>query len=392
MAGAVESADEDLFERADGSRHWVRWEVQPWYATPGIIGGLVIFSEDITARVEAKEALRQSEERFRTMADAIPQLAWIARPDGYLFWFNHRCYEYSGATLEQLEGWGWQSVVDPQMLPQVLERWRRSLATGEPYDMQSRLRGADGRFRPFLTRVIPLKDKEGKVSLWFGTSTEITELQKAQEGLRQSEERFRALIEQAPNPIGISRNGIILYVNQKYVELFGWQSAEEYVGRTILEHWVPESQAIIAERIRQHSLGLPTPTVFEGVALRRDGSRFPAHVDVAVVNLSDGPASLAFITDITERMQLQDHLEELVEERTAKLHEALSELEHMSYSMVHDMRAPPARHAELCRHNATRLRRLLAALCPGLPQPRPQSFRPPGPPDHRRPQLQQSRP
>src|SRR5262249_47042155 len=153
---------------------------------------------------------------------------------------------------------------------------------------------------------------------------EITQLQEAQEGLRQSEERFRALIEQAPTPIGISRNGIILYANQKYMKLFGWQTAEEYVGRPIIEHWTPESQAIIAEHIRQRSLGLPAPAIFEGVAQRQDGSRFPAHVDVAVVNLSDGPATLAFITDITERKQLQDHLEELVEERTAKLHEALS--------------------------------------------------------------------
>src|SRR5262249_53310164 len=130
------------------------------------------------------------------------------------------------------------------------------------------------------------------------------------------------------------------YVNQRFLETFGSQNADEYVGRPVTEHWAPGSQAIIAEHIRQRSLGLRGPATFEEVAQRKDGSQFPAHVARTTVNLPDGPASVAFITDITERKRLQDHLEEEVEERTAKLHEALAELEYMSYSMVHDMRAP----------------------------------------------------
>jgi PAS domain S-box-containing protein len=186
LAGAVESAEEDLFERADGRRQWVRWEARPWYAAAGVIGGLVIFSEEITARVEATEALRLSEERFRTMANAIPQLAWIARPDGYIFWLNQRCYEYTGATPEQLEGWAWQSFQDPQLLPKVLEQWRRNLATGEALETEFPLRGANGAFRLFLSRVMPLKDHQGRVMLWFGTHTDITELKRLQEHLEEA--------------------------------------------------------------------------------------------------------------------------------------------------------------------------------------------------------------
>jgi PAS domain S-box-containing protein len=286
------------------------------------------------------EASRQSEERFRTMADAMSQLAWIARADGHIFWFNRRTYEYTGATPEQLEGWAWQSLVDPQALPRVLDRWRRSIAAGEPYDMEFPLRGADGRFRPFLTRIMPLKDNEGRVALWFGTNTDVSDQHQAREALRQSEDRFRALIEQAPIPIGIARNEFVLYVNQKFLETFGSRNAEDYVGRPILEHWAPESQALIAQCIRERSLGSRALATFEAVAQRKDGSRFPAHFVTTLADLSDGPATLAFITDITERKRLQDHLEEVVQERTAKLHDALGELEHMSYSMVHDMRAP----------------------------------------------------
>ena len=98
------------------------------------------------ARRRAEEAMRESEERFRTMANALPQLAWIAQPDGYIYWYNQRWYEYTGTTPEQMEGWGWQSVHDPAVLPAVLEQWRSSIATGQPFDMDFPLRGADGLF------------------------------------------------------------------------------------------------------------------------------------------------------------------------------------------------------------------------------------------------------
>ncbi len=84
----------------------------------------------------------------------MPQLAWTAQPDGYITWYNRRWYEYTGTTPEQMEGWGWQSVHDPATLPDVLRRWKGSIATGTAFDMEFPLRGADGKFRRFLTRVV----------------------------------------------------------------------------------------------------------------------------------------------------------------------------------------------------------------------------------------------
>ena len=100
-----------------------------------------IYAVDITGRKEAESALGASEERFRTMANAIPQLAWIARGDGYIYWYNQRWYDYTGTTPEDMEGWGWQSVHDPEVLPEVLKQWRASIATGRPFDMVFPLRG-----------------------------------------------------------------------------------------------------------------------------------------------------------------------------------------------------------------------------------------------------------
>jgi PAS domain S-box-containing protein len=148
---------------------------------------------DITERRRIAEALRESEAQFRTLANAIPQLCWTAHADGWIFWYNQRWYEYTGTTPEQMEGWGWQSVLDPEARPNVLERWRGSVATGEPFDMVFPIRGADGVFRPFLTRIMPVCDRDGKVARWFGTNTDISEQRKTEEALRESEERLRQL-------------------------------------------------------------------------------------------------------------------------------------------------------------------------------------------------------
>ena len=83
---------------------------------------------EIVERRSAEDELRQSEDRFRTMADAIPQLAWVARADGFIYWYNRRWYEYTGMTPEQMEGWGWQKVHDPLLLPNVLVGWQGSIA------------------------------------------------------------------------------------------------------------------------------------------------------------------------------------------------------------------------------------------------------------------------
>ena len=131
------------------------------------------------------------ETQFQTLVDAIPHLCWIANRDGWIFWYNQQWYSYTGTTPSQMEGWGWQSVHDPATLPGVMEKWQASIATGTPFEMVFPLRGADGQFRPFLTRVVPGRNKLGEIERWFGTNTEIGGQRKTEQALRESEERFR---------------------------------------------------------------------------------------------------------------------------------------------------------------------------------------------------------
>jgi PAS domain S-box-containing protein len=147
--------------------------------------------EQFEALRASEAALRNSELQFRTMVNSIPQLAWMAHPDGYIHWYNHRWYEYTGTTPEEMQGWGWQSVHDPTYLPKVLERWRASIAAGAPLDMEFPLRAADGGFRMFLTRVVPLQGEKGRVLQWFGTSTDMEEAKRTEVQLRATEAALR---------------------------------------------------------------------------------------------------------------------------------------------------------------------------------------------------------
>jgi PAS domain S-box-containing protein len=123
----------------------------------------------------ASEQLAEQERQFRALADNIPQLTWMADASGQRYWYNRRWYEYTGTTLEDVQGLGWRKSHHPEYVDRVYQRWMRAVERGEPWEDIFPLRGADGIYRWFLSRAVPIRDASGAIERWFGTNTDVTE-------------------------------------------------------------------------------------------------------------------------------------------------------------------------------------------------------------------------
>ncbi|SFU52415.1 ATP-binding protein [Pseudoduganella namucuonensis] len=170
--------------RPNGALCWLAVVGHGNYDDDGALLGLTGMVQDISDRKLAEGALRQSQEELQAMANSIPQLAWIARHDGAMVWYNERWYEYTGLSRDTAPAGAWDEVYDQECVPAIRQRWRESLQNGEPFEMEFPIRGADGQFRWFLSRANPVRDSAGHLLRWFGTSTDVDQVKRVQEALR----------------------------------------------------------------------------------------------------------------------------------------------------------------------------------------------------------------
>jgi PAS domain S-box-containing protein len=168
----------------DGHLIDVQVSVSPVRDASGKIIGASKMARDVGDYLRAQGALRESEERFRTLAENISQLAWMAEPDGHIFWYNQRWYDFTGTTFEEMEGWGWAKVHHPDHIEHVTRAWTEALAHGDYWEDTFPLRGKDGEYRWFLSRATPIRDGSGRITRWFGTNTDITEQREQAEQIR----------------------------------------------------------------------------------------------------------------------------------------------------------------------------------------------------------------
>ncbi|HEY0791486.1 MAG TPA: PAS domain S-box protein [Chthoniobacterales bacterium] len=270
-------------------------------------------------RLRADQALKESEARFRTMANVLPQLVWTAQADGYIVWYNQRWYDYTGTTPQQMEGWGWQVVHDPAVLPVVMKQWQGSIATGQPFEMEFPLRGADGRFRLFLTRIMPLKDAEGRVLQWFGTNTDVSQRVEMQERNVQ----LAALVEAAEDAIiGNSLDGTITSWNGGAGRLFGYTPAE-MIGQPV---WriIPPARL---EEDNQNLLRLKRGErvePYETVRRHKEGRLIEVSLSLSPIQDAQGRiiGASKIVRDITERKRAEEsmrHAHEQLREQASVL-------------------------------------------------------------------------
>lgn len=168
-----------------GEYRWQLAVVSPHIDANGTITGYIISCADITELKQVEAALSQSEDQFRAFANNIQNLAWMAHGDGWIYWYNQQWYDYTGTTLEQMLGWGWNKVHHPDHIDRVIAFVQQAWVKGETWELTFPLKGANGAYRWFLTRGSAIKDEEGKVVRWIGTNTDITEQIKAEETLQK---------------------------------------------------------------------------------------------------------------------------------------------------------------------------------------------------------------
>jgi PAS domain S-box-containing protein len=276
----------------------------------GEVVGCVLVFRDIGERYRKESERKKSEQQFRTLAESIPQLAWMANTDGHIFWYNRRWYDYTGTTLEQMEGWGWQSVHDPKELPKVLERWNASITTSRPFDMTFPLKGRDGQFRPFLTRVEPVKDDEGRVVRWFGTNTDITARQEVEDLLRRSDQFNRSLMDGTADCVTVlDICGRLLHMNTPGQCLMEIEDPGHLFGQEWRALWSADVWGNI-ERSLAQALGGEV-SAFQAYSPTAKGTPKWWDVTVSPVRDADGGQVvrlLAVSRDITKRKEVEDHL------------------------------------------------------------------------------------
>jgi PAS domain S-box-containing protein len=256
---------------------------------------------------------------FRQMFDMMPQLGWTAHADGSIDWYNRRWYEYTGKTIEELRGWGWQSVHDPKMLPLVLDRWNASIASGTPFEMKFPLRGKDDKFRWFLTRISPMRDETGRLIRWVGVNTDIQD-----EIDRQNQ--LKLLSEALPSAVWTtSSDGYCNYLSSLWKELTGFEPSE-CLGTKWLELLHPDDQ----ERVwSTWQTCVQTGAKFDTeYRLRGKDGTYKWFLALGVpINNEAGERSqwLGSLTDINDKKARNQEMELMVNERTAQLRLARDE-------------------------------------------------------------------
>jgi PAS domain S-box-containing protein len=321
--------------RSGELRHWSFSASAPGTLRDGrrFIVGMAV---DITEQQHAEEnlrdrqqRLRESEGSMRRLIDAIPQIVWTNNADGTTNYFNRRWYEYTGLNYEQSAASSWQAVIHPDDASASKERWQGAVKTGEAFECEYRLRNAAGEYRWFIGRTVPLRDNN-RICGWLGSATDIHDLKQAEAAWKESEERYRLMVDGARDYaiFMVNRTKEIIYWSAGAERIFGWSTAEA-VGQSGEILFTPEDRENEVEEKEIET------ALRDGFAsdrrwhLRKGGTRI--WVDGMMRRLDDektgalrGFAKIA--RDATQQHeaeeQLQrahDELERRVQERTAKL-------------------------------------------------------------------------
>src|SRR2546425_11239114 len=262
----------------------------------------------------ATEALRASEEGFRLIVDSIPAFAWYAGTDGKIEYLNQRILDFTGVRLEDLVGFGWANVLHPQDVERTKKAWLHSIETGEPCDVDQRVRRFDNIYRWFRTNAQPLRDRGGRVIRWYGVATDIEDLKRAEEGLREREQNLRLVVDSIPGLVHTTTaEGELEFVNRQVLDYFG-RTLDELKGWATNDFIHPDDlPRVIAAFTSSIETGQPYDV--EQRCRRADGAY--RWFQVRALPLRDTEDHIirwyTLFTDIDKRKQAEDRLQLLLD-------------------------------------------------------------------------------
>src|SRR5438105_7061429 len=303
---------EHRIRHKDGSIRWIWARGHGVFAPDGSLRFIEGLNLDMTRQKQAEERLRDSEQRWRSLTETLPQLVWSATPDGTCDYFSSQWTEHTGIAEADLLGWRWLETLHPDDREPTRRFWLASVAGHHPYDIEYRVRRSDGEYRWFKTRGVPIRDPGGNIVKWFGTCTDITEL-------RDSEERFRGTFENAA--VGIAQthpSGRFLRLNEKFCSIVGY-TREELLQKTFQDITHPDDVAIGVSALAALLRGQSPSMEHEKRYVRKDGSPVWGELFISLQRDAAGePAyAIAVIQDISERKRMEAELRQAKESAEA---------------------------------------------------------------------------
>jgi PAS domain S-box-containing protein len=306
----------------------------------GAVSGIFCDGFDVTeahlaqAALRSSEAmLRESEAQFRTFAQAMANQVWSATPEGQLDWFNERALQFSGLTFDDLAGDKWARVVHPDDITPAAAAWTQALSTGETYEVEFRLRRADGVYRWHIARAVPIRDEDGKITSWIGTNTDIDEQKASAAALLELNRTLeRKIIERTqargqtwqvtPDLMGaLNSKGYFETSNPAWQTILGW-SEEEVASMSIFEMLHPDDLERTREGFNLTQLGQPAIRFPNRYRCKDGGYRW-----ISWVGVPEDGVVYCVGRDITEEMAAQDRLMEAQEAlRQSQKMEAVGQL------------------------------------------------------------------
>lgn len=318
---------------------------------------------DITDQRRAEETLRKNERELRTLVEIIPAYVGTSSPDGTVEFLSQSWFDYSGMSREQAMGWGWAGAIYPEDLDRVLTAWQAGLTSGKPVEQELRCRKADGSYRWFLNRSLPLHDDEGQITKWYGILFDIDELKKTQSELQERQHELVGIIETIPSMLwSISPTGKTTYLSQRVLEYCG-ASSEELIDRGWERFIHPEDRE---ETTKAFDRAISSGESYSAIhRLRRADGEYRWHHSMGEP-LRDPQGKIiqwyGLATDIDERKRAEDHLRDT----RLKLTRAsrIATLAELSASIAHELNQP----LMSVLANAQAGKRWLAANPPNLPE------------------------